>query len=96
MTRPCVRCLDKFWGILPQFNTSTAVPVLPGTFGIISFSFCRVRGVDAEMSRLGDGAEGFARSLAVATVAPGGTFAVGGALVLDEVSQNLRDAFFLA
>ena len=48
------------------------------------------------MSRLGDGAEGFARSLAVATVAPGGTFAVGGALVLDEVSRNLRDASFLA
>jgi hypothetical protein len=37
------------------------------------------------MPRFGDGPEGFARSLVVATVAPGGTFAVGGALVLDEV-----------
>ena len=40
------------------------------------------------MSRFGEGTEGFARSLAVATVAPGGTFAVGGALVLDEVADD--------
>ena len=42
----------------------------------------------ARMSRFGEGTEGFARSLAVATVAPGGTFAVGGALVLDEVADD--------
>jgi len=37
------------------------------------------------MSRLGEGSAGLARSMAIAAVAPGGSFAVGSALVLDEV-----------
>jgi hypothetical protein len=40
------------------------------------------------MSRLGEGSSGLARSLAIAAVAPGGSFAVGGALVLDEIEHH--------
>ena len=42
------------------------------------------------MSRLGEGNAGLARSLAIAAVAPGGSFAVGSALVLDEVKCKVN------
>jgi hypothetical protein len=40
------------------------------------------------MSRLGEGSAGMARSMAIAAVAPGGSFAVGSALVLDELEHH--------
>ena len=40
------------------------------------------------MARLGDGTEGMATSIAMATLAPGGTVVVPAALVMDEVEHQ--------
>lgn len=45
-------------------------------------------GLRSVMSRLRNGHEGMAQSLAIAALAPGGSVAVGSALVLDEVSTR--------
>jgi C-terminal processing protease CtpA/Prc len=40
------------------------------------------------MARLGDGTQGMVRSIAIATLAPGGTIMVPAALVMDEVEHQ--------
>jgi len=42
------------------------------------------------MYRLGEGREGLMKSVAIATLAPGGSVAVGSALVLDEVKKVFK------